>query len=153
MYVTTRVENDDDAARRTQADGAPADPPEAATSPLEKEQARVLDVLVRRFDAAYKWWDRAYSTAAETAVSFVGLAIIVAVLVLEAIPGSDPFDTAELIALVAAATVITLAAITGRAVAVSAAARAQAGANDALLVAAGMRKKADEPSRDPGPQP
>ena len=55
------------------------------------------------------------------------------------------------IALVAAASVITLAAITGRAVAVSAAARAQEGANDALLVATGLRKRVSEPSPDPGP--
>lgn len=123
-------------------DAHPALPPDA--SPRKPDEARVLDVLVRRVEATYGWWDKAYSTAAETALSFVGLTIIVALLVLEAIPGSDPFDSTELVAFVTAATVITLAGVLGKAMRTTGAAQAQKGANDALLAAAQMRKRADD---------
>ncbi|GGC05927.1 hypothetical protein [Cellulomonas carbonis] len=127
--------------------GPAAEPPDPTPdgAPLRAEQRRVLDVLLHRFDDAYGWWQKAYSTAAETALSFVGLAIIVAVLAIEAVPGYDPFDTAELVALVVAATVITLAGVTGRAVTVTAATRAQRSGNEALLAAADMLKQTREP--------
>lgn len=142
--ATSTDEEVDDAARL-----APTAPEALASlAPTAKAQsnASLIESLLASANGAYKWWERAYRTGMETAVSFIGLTIVVTPLILQALPLGDLFSDVQFVALVGAGTVITLAAVTGRAVKGKAAAQAQ-GKTDAILQAASQRLRQDSPNR------